>query len=252
MLRSVLLPCALLAVAASSTRATAQNPVLTEVYGQGVHAFFGRDYPKAYEYFTTAIDQGIQDPRAYYFRGLTASATGRETEAEVDYQAGAEMEAKGSFGGSVGYSLARIQGTCRLDIERFRREARVKYAADAAARSRARYEQLQRDGAPAASREMASPPPARRPTPPPIPPAAVNPFADDDVLAPGTPQVQARDALEGTMTDPFGAEPAPGTAPAGPATAPPADDPFGSPPADDPFGTPAPGTESDPFADPFG
>ncbi len=48
----------------------AQEAVLGQEYGAGVHAFFTGDYASAYEHLTTAIQGGSKDPRAFYFRGL--------------------------------------------------------------------------------------------------------------------------------------------------------------------------------------
>ncbi|MGV3483683.1 MAG: hypothetical protein ACO1RT_04625 [Planctomycetaceae bacterium] len=262
MFRVALFGLAFVALIASS--ANAQNAVLAEMYGRGVHAYYSGDYATAYDFLTKAIDGGINDPRAYYFRGLTAVATGREADAESDYRAGAKLEAAGAFA-SVGPSLTRIQGSSRMTIENIRQQARLEYQKSAAGRARARYGEMQ-----AAEQRVlrerpvpatpATPPPAR-----PVPPAAAaavpadapNPFADG---AAGEATVDSADALEGTMTDPFAddaapampgaAEPAASEDPFGGSAAPAAGDPFGgnaAPAADpDPFGAGA-GANSDPF-----
>ena len=41
----------------------AEDAVLGQLYGSGVHAFYSRDYLKSHEYLTTAIGGGTQDPR---------------------------------------------------------------------------------------------------------------------------------------------------------------------------------------------
>jgi hypothetical protein len=268
MFRVTLVALALVAVAAPSSNA--QNAVLSEFYGRGVHAFYSGDYATATDFLTKAIDGGIKDPRAYYFRGLTSTASGDEYSAESDYRAGAEIEAAGSFA-SVGSSLTRIQGSCRMQIETIRQQARLDYQATSTARSKARYEGME-----AASGDVLREPPvakkppmvpgAKRPSLPAVPPGAENPFAND--TAAGEPKVDSKDALEGAMKDPFAddpASPAPGTpAPAanedpfGGGAAPAAgSDPFGgaaapaapmAPAGEDPFGAaPAAGA-----ADPFG
>ncbi len=229
--------------------ASAQNSVLSEFYGRGVHAFYSNDYTAATDYLSKAIDGGIKDPRAYYFRGLTSVASGREYEAELDYRTGAEMEAAGAFGSIIGQSLSRIQGSCRMEIENMRQLARLEYQASAAARSKARYQELE------AAEEASMVKPAER-KPAPATPPRVAPAAGDDPFddkAAGKPMVESKDVLEGTMTDPFADDATPGAAPA---DAPPAgNDPFGAPaaPASDPFGEAAPAAD-DPFggADPFG
>ena len=68
----------------------AQDSLLDGLYGRGVHAYFSGNYAKAQELFTKAIDGGIKDPRAYYFRGMSAHCSGRAYEAESDWQLGAE------------------------------------------------------------------------------------------------------------------------------------------------------------------
>jgi hypothetical protein len=246
-------------VSLSVSSASAQSNVLAEYYGRGVHAYFNHDLINAYDYFTKAIDNGINDPRAYYFRGLTSVASGREYEAESDYRAGADLEAKGAFGPAISQALTRIQGSHRMAIEDMRLQARLDYAAAAKARSDARYGDIQ-----AAESDVLRDRPAPRPpvAPPAVPvaPAAENPFAND--AATGQPKVESKDALEGTMTDPFADDAAPAS-PAGDApAAAPGDDPFGgsdAAPADDPFGgSPAtgdaPASGDDPFggSDPFG
>jgi hypothetical protein len=240
----------------SSIARAQQNGVLAELYGSGVHAYQSKDYTKAFDLLTRAIDGGLSDPRAYYFRGLTRIATGRPTEAEADFRAGAEIEALGTFGPAIGRSLTRVQGTQRLQIELIRQQARVEKKVEATAQAQRRYGEVQQ----AEARVLREPPQPR--TPPTLPgrrtvvapPVDVATPFDDDAMATREPTVQARDALEDAMVDPFADEaPAPGAAqpraaapadadPFGGAAAAPAADPFGAPPAgDDPFG-------GDPFA----
>ena len=64
-------------VLVSSAPLVAQDAVLGQIYGKGVHAYFGQDYLKAHEEFTSAIDGHTQDPRCFYFRGLTLLKLGR-------------------------------------------------------------------------------------------------------------------------------------------------------------------------------
>jgi len=232
-----------------SGSASAQNAILAEMYGRGVHSYYSGLNDEASEYLSMAIDNGIQDPRAYYFRGLVAYSEGRMEEAEADWQTGADLEASGRVNHAIGRSLARFQGAGRIKLEEIRQRARLSALATAMERSKQRYGELGATEPGAAEPGAVAPPTAAAPaiTPPPIPPDTENPFADD--LAEGQPNVAADDALEGAMTDPFADEAAP-NAPAAPA----ANDPFGGGAAD-PFGG---GGGPDPFgggagdADPFG
>ena len=68
-----ILPAALFVALSGLTitpTATAQNPVLAEIYGRGVHAFYSGQHDQARQMFSSAIDNGIKDPRAYYFVAL--------------------------------------------------------------------------------------------------------------------------------------------------------------------------------------
>jgi len=116
----------------------AQDPVLSRLYGAGVHAYFGGDYIRAHELLTRAIKLGMEDPRVYYYRGLAYLKLGRPEEAEEDFRKGAEIEAK-DFGifYEVGRALERVQGRPRLLIEKHR------FAARTAAKERA--ERLRRE-----------------------------------------------------------------------------------------------------------
>ena len=241
-------------LAARPTSAVAQDSVLAELYGHGVHAYYSAQYQQAHEYLTTAIDQGTRDPRAFYFRGLAYTRLGRPDEAKADFQKGSELETGGADRiYPVSHSLQRIQGATRITIERQRQQARLAARSRTVKASQARYEQLR--------------------------------SAEDQVLRnPNRPRPTEAKELVGTPpaedeTDPFGDATQPKQPEATPATTPtkPADsgtDLFGDPadamPADDasasdadtdPFAddVPATGTEEampavpedDPFADPF-
>ena len=91
-----------------------QDAVLSQMYGSGVHAFFAGKYVDAHGYFTSAIEGETNDPRCYYFRGLTYLRLGREEEAKADFQKGAELEtADVNKFFRVGRALERIQGSQR-------------------------------------------------------------------------------------------------------------------------------------------
>lgn len=267
------------AVLATGSTATAQTAILNEMYGRGVHEYYAGDYSEAYDLLSSAIDNGIEDPRAYYFRGIVAQATGRPEQAEADWQAGAQLEAAGKIPGSIGRALSRYQGPERLKLEEIRHEARLQALSEASQRRQQRYGAPQ--GQPSASPQgqpaggQAQQPPQPRPqapvAPPPAPPAAAadNPFADDVAAE---PEVQSQDALEGaeeaaqnaqqSAQPAAGQQPdAGGEGPFGAGDAPAGGDPFGgdAPAEGDPFGGDAGGgdAESDPFGgdgggDPFG
>ena len=193
-------------------QAEAQNAVLAEMYGRGVHAYYSGNHMDAYNLLSMAINNGSQDPRAYYFRGIVAEAQGRAYEAESDWRRGAELEAAGGQNPTVGRSLARFQGSSRLKLEQIRQQARLDALAMAAARSQARYGEINA-AQPAPTLTQPSPSMTAPPssvTPPPAPDMG-NPFAGDrgDVAA-GEPKVESDDALEGVM-DPLAGDAAAGT-----------------------------------------
>ncbi len=267
------------AVVVAPRSATAQNEVLAEMYGRGVHAYYSGDNNTAVKFLTMVIDNGSQDPRAFYFRGIVAYSMGQMDAAKDDWRRGAEMEASGNMSNAIGRSLSRFQGTGRLELETIREETQLKELAKAAKRSQARYGEiteaesrvLRKPPQPATPPVASTPPaPATPPAAPPVtvPPVtdAADPFADD--MAIGEPSIQSDDALKGAMEDPFAGKasipagsvpPNDAVNPFGGASGGDASDPFGSAPSSgaDPFGS-APSTGADPFggaaagADPFG
>ncbi|QDT01912.1 hypothetical protein K227x_02810 [Rubripirellula lacrimiformis] len=252
-LLSSLVACAFVTSMIGGSSAQGQSAVLSEFYGQGVHAYYAGRTTEAYDLLSLAINNGIDDPRAYYFRGIVAHNSGRPYEAESDWQLGADLEASGKGSRYIGRSLSRYQGAGRLKLEEIRQKSKLQYLAESAARSRQRYGEI------GAAPGVTSPAPAATQpragvTPPPAPPIAdSDPFADDL----GTPKVENEDALADAMNDPMidSGAPAAGDSPAGA----PASDPFstGGDSGADPFGGGG-AMDSDPFggggagADPFG
>ncbi|MCG8651971.1 MAG: hypothetical protein MI861_19175 [Pirellulales bacterium] len=181
--------------------ASAQSEILAEMYGRGVHSYYAGDYDSAEQFLSMAIDNHIEDPRAYYFRGLVMHTTGKMDDAESDWKRGAEMEANGQINASIGRSLSRFQGAARLKLESIRQQARLKALATAAARAKARYGELEA----AEARVLRQPP--RPIVPPPVVQAAPadepveNPFKDN--AGDGQATVQSDDALKGAMENPF-------------------------------------------------
>ena len=86
----MLCACAVAWSLAGNTRA--QDALLNDLYGLGVHAYYSNDYFRAHELLTSAVEQGSQDPRVFYFRGLTYQMLGRPDEARDDFRQGAQLE----------------------------------------------------------------------------------------------------------------------------------------------------------------
>jgi tetratricopeptide (TPR) repeat protein len=190
-------------VLAASLPAFGQSDALNELYGSGVHAYNGGNYVEAYNELTRAIENGSEDPRAYYFRGLSYLRLGRPQEARGDFAQGAKLEmADSDRFYNVSKALERVQGRPRQSLERFRAEARLEAFHD---REQARYQRYERirqnepnvllktpaeeqDGPapgdePAEEKPVGEKPPGEEPaemtddTPPP-PPAEADPFGE--------------------------------------------------------------------------
>lgn len=237
----------------------AQDSVLAELYGHGVHAYFSGQYQDAHEYLTTAVEQGTRDPRAYYFRGLSYTKLGRPDEAKMDFEKGAELETSGADRVyPIGRSLQRVQGRTRLDVEKHRQMARlIALKRDTKARA-VRYEQLKnaegevlRDPnrpEPAKSEDLVGPPAADASDP--FGGGATQPKPE---VTTAPPPAEVTDPASGA--DVFGAGDDTPPLPALPVDE---SDPFGAPAADDantdPFGDDPPATEDPPAMadDPFG
>jgi hypothetical protein len=146
MARKIVMGLAAVLIATSTTtQVRAQDSLLAELYGQGVHAFFAGEYEQAHEMFTTAIDQGSMDPRAYYYRGLSYGRLGRPEQSVADHKKGAELEAGGTTRiYPVARSLQRIQGKERLELERYRQVARLAIRMRNLKAAKTRYESIQR------------------------------------------------------------------------------------------------------------
>lgn len=141
MARRIWIVCLSLALAAASLPAGAQEGLLEDLYGRGVHAYFERRYEEAHGLLTKAITSGLKDPRAHYFRGLTYIRLGRPEEAAAEFTTGAELEAIAAEPVNVGKAIERVQGAERLAIEKERRAARVRLFDKAEAAAKARYEE---------------------------------------------------------------------------------------------------------------
>ena len=190
---------------AAPCQLTAQDNILGEMYGRGVHAYYAGNYIDAESYLTTAIENGIDDPRAYYFRGILENAQGRTTEAESDWAEGAKMEASGTTNVDVGRSLSRFQGSAATEAGRDS-SARQAASADRCTNAITNPHERNQSGSPASQVHGRSPTGAAKLQArggSSTPPAADNPFANDTGLAGGQPQVEKDDALAGALNNPF-------------------------------------------------
>jgi len=234
MLRKVALVAAgLMLVGVGSPRA--DEAVLDQLYGNGVHYYFGNDYSRAYDSLSSAIRGGSKDPRAYYFRGLAELRLGREPDATADFSMGASLEATDANGRYfVGQALERVQGPTRKTLEQYRENARAIALERNIQNQQSVFSQQQ--GAESQVLRRSAPPVEM--TPAPIPDRVAKPTLPPEGAPAKAPAVTAgKAAAEKTdAADPFApaaadkkpaAEPAPGAAPGDQA------------PGDDPFKTPA-------------
>ena len=205
----------------------AQEPLLNQVYSEGVHQFHRHEYDIARATFDHAISNGSRDPRVYYFRGLTGLMMGCELEAEEDFRMAATLEVEGAGTYNIGRALERIQGYTRLRLERIRRDTMIALS-------------QQRPALPIPGQQSPTIPDFGRDLP-----RGGDPFADDEgpvleILPQDEPAAEPGPGDETPAEiqpddDPFGegagaTEPAPDAAPKQPPAAEPAA------PADDPFG----------------
>ena len=113
----------LCSVALCISQASAQEKVLKQYYGNGVHAYYSGNYAEAFDLLSKPINAKIEDPRPYYFRGFALMELGRPDQAEKDFKAGAALEIKDTTGRfPVNFALERCQGKARLALENARNE----------------------------------------------------------------------------------------------------------------------------------
>lgn len=221
--RLVLFAVAIMAISPLPKDGNAQSGALLSLYGEGVHAFFNRNFSQASTLIGDAISQGLQDPRAHYFRGVAHHRSGKLSEAQYDFEEGARLEM--SAGGSrlVGRAIERIQGPVRLELERYRRDARI-----LADRQRPRPANPTPDFGGRIKEEMPE-------------------FPPNEDLMPEPADVPEK------SDQPFGAAPEDETGDPVPGDPPPVDDdPFGESSAEEPFGKTdeaAPDEDDDPFGE---
>jgi len=96
-----------------------------QLYSSGVQAFNSQRLAEAIGFFNEIEGLGTQDPRAYFFRGLSYSRLGNAVAATADFETAAKMELSVSGRSySVPGALERIQGRERTVIEQYRRAAK--------------------------------------------------------------------------------------------------------------------------------
>jgi hypothetical protein len=156
----------------------AQDIVLGQMYGQGVHAFFAGDYLEAHRLFTAAIEAGSKDPRAYYYRGLCLLNLQRPEQAPADFQRGAELESseEGRIY-NVGRALERVQGHTRLELEKYRVKARMARLSEERRLQQMRFEQLRGQQGAVGQQGQTKPELPAEPLPKPIEPGELDPFS---------------------------------------------------------------------------
>ena len=218
--------------------ASAQD-VYEQYYGLGVHAYFAGNYELAQEHFDELVNAGSQDPRVYYFRGLTQirAQGGCMIEAGMpDFEQAAQLEVSGKRSADIGRALARIQGPTRIAIERLRIKARLA----------ARIQQGDSMPTPSApSMQGGAMQGGASPIDPYAPGADVNgsdpkpmPSPSDDAPANPLSPFDNTPAPDATMPAPDATMPAPDTSnPFGDDPAAPAPAPTAPSPLDNPFGT---------------
>ena len=108
--------------------AHASDPAIRAVYGDGVHSFYSGDFQQSHDYLSQVVDLGTDDPRVYYFRGLSALQLGKRKAADADFKKGADFEAKRGNMRTVSRAIERIQGPDRLLLEQCRATARLALA----------------------------------------------------------------------------------------------------------------------------
>jgi len=86
------------------------------------------DYASAEKMLSDIIENGTDDPRPLYFRGILAEQMGHDGTA--DLKAAAKLEAETSTASLVNRSIERTQGPLRVRIDRYRLAARNALKAD--------------------------------------------------------------------------------------------------------------------------
>jgi hypothetical protein len=183
----------------ASAACAQQSGAGSTLYGRGVDAYYSGNTAEAEQFLSQAIAALPDDPRPYYFRGLSLLRSGRQDEARTDMAAGATLEARRPKQFAVGTALERVQGNDRLLLEQFRRKGQATAAIERDDQNRGRYDQRVESDT-RLLRETAAPGQSTSRTAAPVP-ASVdgNPFADE------APQPKPQSPPADATSDPFGA-----------------------------------------------
>ena len=103
----------------------ASDPAIRAVYGDGVHSYYAGNFQQSYNFLSRVVEFGTDDPRVYYFRGLSALRLGNQNNAADDFEKGAGLEAERGDSRTVSRALERIQGPTRMLLEESRTKARL-------------------------------------------------------------------------------------------------------------------------------
>jgi len=223
---------AFIAAGAAPLQAEVNEKILTDVYNQGLKAFYAGQYTQAHDTLSQAIEGGSKDPRVFYIRGVAGLRLGRQAAAKADFEQGAAIEGKDfDLFYNASSALERIQGPERRMLESYRTAGRKNAIAEI---EKIRFEHFRRfdpnegvvgsattgsTGAPAAGATDPSAPAGTAPAANPFgaPAAPANPFG-----APAAPATPAG-------ANPFGTPTTPPPAAAPPAAGPPTNaNPFGT------------------------
>src|SRR4051812_1006255 len=124
--QSLALGFALLSSAATIAPIRAQvSDAAGTFYADGVDSFFAGRTDEAAASLSRSIAANPNDPRAFYFRALARLRVGDSGGAQDDMRAGAQVEARLPNRYAIGKSLERVQGYDRLELEKYRRTARM-------------------------------------------------------------------------------------------------------------------------------
>jgi len=113
--------------ASLTSNAARRSRTLFAMYSQARAAYFRNDMTTSQRLLDEVVKQGSQDPRVYYFRGLTFLRLGRAEEAQADFDQAVTMELVPGSRIDVDQSLERVQGQDRRTLET-RREERLNVA----------------------------------------------------------------------------------------------------------------------------
>ena len=112
----------------SSTSHGADRASNDSLLNNALGAWRSGDLASAEKLLSEIIENGTDDPRPLYFRGILSEQTGKDGSA--DLRAAAKLEAETSTASLVNRSIERTQGPLRVRIERYRLEARNALKAD--------------------------------------------------------------------------------------------------------------------------